>query len=76
MFRYGDMTGALFQVEHRHSDGTWSRLEPVTHDPHDQAGADPEREWDRGHVFVCTRCQETVRIVAPAAAGEDLPQAG
>jgi hypothetical protein len=65
MFRYGDLTASLFRVEHQHRDGTWSLLQPATHDPHDQAEYDPEREWDRGHVFVCPACQEKVRIEMP-----------
>lgn len=80
MFRYGQSTGALFRLEHQHDDGTWSRLEQVTRDPHDQADFDPERDWDRGHVYVCSSCGERVRAAAPAGAEgsgrEDLPPAG
>jgi hypothetical protein len=66
MFRYGLPEAALFQVEHRHSDGSWAPLEPVAHEAHDSAGFDEEREWDRGHVFACTTCEETVRLTLPS----------
>jgi hypothetical protein len=63
MFRYGQQSGALFQVEHQHSDGTWARLEPEpSREPHDAADIDPEKEWGRGHVYVCTSCQARVRV--------------
>jgi hypothetical protein len=42
-------------------------------DPHDAAELDAERAWDRGHVYVCARCQETVRVTIP---GEDDGAAG
>lgn len=69
---HGQQFAALFRVEHQHNDGTWSTLEPAGRDPHDPAEYDPEREWDRGHVYVCTSCQERVRVLGPAsdAAGE------
>ena len=59
---YGQPAAALFQVEHQHSDGTWSTLQPAAGDPHDSAGSDPEREWDRGHVFICTSCQDLTAL--------------
>jgi hypothetical protein len=62
---YGQPSAALFRVEHQHSDGTWSTLEPAEHDPHDRAEYDPEREWDRGHVYICTSCEERVRVLGP-----------
>ena len=62
---YGQPSAALFRVEHQHNDGTWSRLQPAEHDPHDAAESDPERDWDRGHVYVCTSCQERVRVLGP-----------
>jgi hypothetical protein len=76
MFRYGLPSAALFQVEHQHSDGTWASLAPVAADPHDPAGLDEEREWDRGHVFKCTTCEETVRVTAPREATDDGSRAG
>jgi len=73
MFRYGQASGALFQVEHQHNDGTWAALKPETaREPHDAADIDPEKEWDRGHVYVCTSCQERVRVSIP----EGDPPAG
>ena len=71
---YGQPSAALFRVEHQHNDGTWSTLAPAEHDPHDQAEYDPEREWDRGHVYVCMSCQERVRILEPRP--EELSPAG
>jgi hypothetical protein len=72
---YGQPAAALFQVEHQHRDGTWSTLQPATTDAHDAAGSDPEREWDRGHVFKCTSCEETVRVTMPrtTSAAERAP---
>lgn len=73
MFRYGQPAGALFRVEHQHNDGTWASLEPEpSRVPHDAADIDPEKEWDRGHVYVCTSCQERVRVTIP----EGDPAAG
>ena len=71
---YGQPSAALFRVEHQHNDGTWSALQPAEHDPHDPAEKDPERDWDRGHVYVCTSCQERVRVLRPRP--EDPAQAG
>jgi hypothetical protein len=62
---YGQPSAALFRVEHQHNDGTWSTLQPADHEPHDSAEYDPERDWDRGHVYVCTSCQERVRVLGP-----------
>jgi hypothetical protein len=57
-------------LEHRHSDGSWGQLERSHHDPADH---DPEREWrDRG-LYVCTTCDEQVRLGIPADA--DQPEA-
>ena len=68
MFQYGSLVEGL-RLEHHHADGSWSPMEPE--DAHDPAERDPEREWARGHVYVCA-CGETVRVMAPgeAAAGE------
>jgi hypothetical protein len=48
-------------MEHRHGDGSWAALErrPDHHDPSDH---DPERDWARGAVYVCTTCDEEVRV--------------
>jgi hypothetical protein len=63
----------LLRLEHRHNDGTWSTLEPRPN-PHDPAESDPERGWAAGRIFVCTVCDEEVRIVAPESEkGPDTP---
>ena len=67
MFQYGALAEGL-RIEHQHADGSWSVMEP--RDPHDPADRDPEREWDRGHVYVCA-CGETVRVAEPIGAGQD-----
>ena len=66
MFQYGQRSNVLFEVEHQHSDGSWGRLAPdekVQH--HDPAGHDPEQQWQRGHIYVCTSCEERGRITVP-----------
>jgi hypothetical protein len=70
MFQYGQVSNALFRIEHRHNDGTWSTLEPA--DPHEPE--DPERGWAKGHIYVCRKCNEVVRIADDA--GEDATEAG
>lgn len=54
---------SLMKIEHRHSDGSWSSLEPMPQH-HDPAQHDPERGWERGQVFKCAACEEEVRISA------------
>ena len=49
-------------VEHRHSDGSLGRLEQAHHGP---AEHDPEREWGNHTLFVCTTCDEEVRLGVP-----------
>jgi hypothetical protein len=69
MFQYGIVAGDL-RIEHQHADGTWASMEarePEPGDAHDAADNDPEREWERGNVYVCTVCQETIRMSEPAA---------
>jgi hypothetical protein len=67
MFQYGQLSNTLFHVEHQHSDGTWASMDPVNA-PHDPADIDPEKEWDRGHVYICNSCQERVRVSIPEEA--------
>ena len=62
MFQYGIVASGL-KVEHRHADGSWVTMEPQ--EVLDPAEVDPERDWNRGHVYVCPRCAESVRITAP-----------
>lgn len=50
---------AELQLQHRHSDGTWSEFEAAAHDP---ASIDPERHWAHGEIFVCKACGEEVRV--------------
>ena len=49
-------------LEHRHSDGSWGTLSRSHHDPADH---DMEREWKDGALFVCTTCDEHVRVGVP-----------
>jgi hypothetical protein len=70
MFQYGQLSNALFYVQHQHSDGSWGTMVPEPepdpeHEPHDPAQLDPEQEWQRGHVYVCQSCEERVRIMVP-----------
>ncbi len=69
MFQYGQLENALFHVEHQHSDGSWGVLVPEG-DPHDPAQGDPERDWQKGHVYVCMSCEERVRVSVPPTEGE------
>ena len=61
-----------FQLEHRHSDGSWSQLERVAHDT---AEHDPERSWLSGLLFRCRSCDEQVRVVGgkDPDSGDDGP---
>jgi hypothetical protein len=61
---YGRLTEALL-IEHRHSDGTWGRFQPVEH--HDAAAHDPERDWAKGKkIYSCMTCEELIRVDDPA----------
>jgi hypothetical protein len=48
-----------FRIEHRHSDGSWSPLEPAHHD---SAAHDGERSWLRRTIFRCADCSATVTV--------------
>ena len=48
-----------FRVEHHHSDGSWSPLEPIHHDA---AAHDSERSWLRRTIFRCTDCGDEVAV--------------
>ena len=67
MFQYGIVAAGL-KVEHQHADGEWVAMEPQ--DVRDPAETDPERDWNRGHVYVCPRCAESVRVSLPEGEGE------
>ena len=47
------------RLEHRHSDGSWSPMEPAHHG---QPEHDSERGWLRGLIFRCTTCSEEVAV--------------
>ena len=58
---YGRTAELELRLQHRHSDGTWSQLEPRSH--HDAADHDPERDWAAGRtIYVCKSCGEEVMI--------------
>jgi hypothetical protein len=59
---------ALIRLDHRHSDGTWGTLEQ-RQEHHDPAAHDPEAGWGGGDLFVCTSCDEQVRVHYPAGGG-------
>ena len=69
MFQYGAVAESL-RIEHRHGDGSWAAMERA--DPHDPAELDPEREWERGHVYVC-ECGEEIRVMGPGEAAAAEP---
>ena len=48
-----------FRIEHRHSDGTWSPLEPNHHGP---AEHDAERSWLKRTIYRCPSCDQTVTV--------------
>jgi hypothetical protein len=49
---------SAYQIQHRHSDGSWGVMEEDTAAEHD-----PERSWLRGRIFRCRTCDESVTIV-------------
>jgi hypothetical protein len=59
---FGQFAEAQYELEHRHNDGTWSRLERVHHDPADH---DPERDWANHQLYVCPICAEQIRVRTP-----------
>ena len=67
MFQLSGLEQAL-RLEHRHSDGSWSPLEPKR-SHHDAAEHDPERDWANGRIYVCTTCSEEVRVSDQASEG-------
>jgi hypothetical protein len=67
MFQLGQLAGRGLVIEHRHSDGTWGRMEPEP-EHHDPAQHDPEEGWQYGRIFKCKTCDEEVRL-APAEPG-------
>jgi len=67
------MTEMLLRLEHRHSDGTWGRLEPRPA-PHDPASTDPEAAWAGGQVYACPSCDEQVRVRYPTQGDQGQPR--
>jgi hypothetical protein len=57
-------------LEHRHADGSWASLERSDHGPADH---DPEREWGEHGVYVCSACNEQVRVSVPAGSDDPDP---
>lgn len=47
------------RLEHQHTDGTWTPMEPVHHGEPEH---DAERGWLRGLVFRCGSCNEIVKV--------------
>jgi hypothetical protein len=58
------MRFAELTLRHRHSDGSWSPLEPRP-ERHDPAELDPERDWPSGQLYACPTCDEQVLVEAP-----------
>ena len=58
------MAELMFRLEHRHSDGSWSSLEPRPQH-HDVAEHDPEIAWAEGQIYACPTCDEQVRVNIP-----------
>ena len=56
------------ELEHRHSDGTWERLDRVEHDA---SAHDSERSWLRRIVFRCGACGEEVAVTTGGDEPED-----
>ena len=68
---YGRLMELSLQLEHQHSDGSWASFERTSHDPSEH---DPERDWMKGQIYACTRCDEKIRIRLPDE--EPIPGSG
>jgi hypothetical protein len=71
---YSRLGEALIHLDHRHNDGTWGSLER-RQEHHDPSAHDPEAGWGDGDLYVCTSCDEQVRVRYPAGGGAH-PEAG
>ena len=60
-----------FRIEHRHSDGSWSPVEPIHHG---EAEHDAERSWLRSLRLRCRDCGREV-IVTVEPEGGIAPEA-
>ncbi len=59
-------------LEHHHSDGSWSPMEPNHHESSDH---DAERSWLRRRIFRCSSCNEEVAVTVGAAEeGDPAPR--
>ncbi len=59
---------AILRISHRHGDD-WAELAPREHNsPSDH---DPERDWSRGRIYECSRCQEQILVEERSPAGSD-----
>jgi hypothetical protein len=65
----GRISELSLHVQHRHSDGSWSDLQPSSAH-HDPAAHDPERDWANGTIYVCTSCNEEVLVSTDAPADQ------
>lgn len=75
MFQYGAVVEGL-RIEHQHADGSWATMEREEAEEHVDPGEhDPERDWLRGHVYVCRACGERVRLSGPSEPSEDAASA-
>jgi hypothetical protein len=63
MLQFGPLVGGQLIVQHQHADGTWANMEADDGGHHDPAQHDPEREWQKGHVYICRRCAERVKVM-------------
>ena len=54
------------QLEHRHSDGSWS---PMERPAHGEPEHDSERSWLNRRIFRCPTCDEQVAVTEGADEG-------
>ena len=52
------------RFEHSHGGDDWHAMEEAS-PGHDTAEHDPERQWQKGRVFTCTACEDSIRVVLP-----------
>jgi hypothetical protein len=59
------------RLEHHHSDGSWSPMEPNHHGSSDH---DAERSWPRRRIFRCATCEEEVALTEGGVDEEGGPE--
>jgi hypothetical protein len=64
--------GGGLRIEHRHGDGSWGVLEPRSGE-HTSADHDPERGWAGRQLYVCSSCDEELRVGPTEDEGEAEP---